>query len=239
MRRSRLTLSIEYEGATPREFKWSELKAFIDAFQRALRALGPDQNFDYVIPVAIREGSVTTVIEGPAMSKIFNRLKEGPKRTWTSLEREGCDPLYKFLESREATLKGGFRGPLRPVKTPQKKVSKTYKGTTELIVFIQKVGGENPKVHVRMRDGQLRVFSIDSDLIPKVGSMIWTDVRIRGKATWDKGTNALLDFEIREIRKLKKGRISKLLKKNGGKLPYELKIKSVPELIRQRRDRTA
>ena len=73
--------------------------------------------------------------------------------------------------------------------------------TGETIIYgeIQRVGGTEPKIVLRLTSGDLFSLDVSRDVAKNLSPRLYSQVGLRGTATWSYSDNKLLQFEVESL----------------------------------------
>lgn len=72
-------------------------------------------------------------------------------------------------------------------------------GETILYGKIQRVGGVDPKVVLRLHGGQLLSLDVNESVARSVGNRLYTEVGLKGYATWSYHENEIVTFKVESL----------------------------------------
>lgn len=235
-----IKLKLEIPGKTLESLTWPEFRDFMDSFSRALKAMNPDADVvGSMLPVSLQEGSISAAIQtSPAVKGSVSKLRKGPTRNWTNQMHNETRSFYQYLSDHNADLFSiDAKKKVKFVIPELAPALETISGPTEQIVYIERIGGIEPRVTVRFFDGSKISCRTHDDVLKGLGAYIWDYVKVRGTAKWSVGTYELQDFVIDEIdRDWKNLPFSEIMAKNDNRFPVDLSGFSVTALISQRKE---
>lgn len=82
-------------------------------------------------------------------------------------------------------------------------------GETVVYGTVVRVGGVDPKVALKIRDGETLFCNISEDLAKEVGKGLYTEVGVNGVAKWLKEDYSIVDFRISSFFKLERSSLTK------------------------------
>jgi hypothetical protein len=82
------------------------------------------------------------------------------------------------------------------------------RGETVLFGRVERVGGVEPKVRLRISDHESVSCHISEELAKRVGNRLYNEVGLRGQATWDAVDFELLYFHAEELLSYQAGPIT-------------------------------
>lgn len=208
------------DGLVPSAVDIGELAIVLSALERALAKSEPEAEGKrpkkiHVSLTSIKEGSVDLGLSSPDQSAI-RQFEVIGKAAALDVYDSLTETARNALEEIRAVLakwrgKGTFRifnpdGSHRDVGTIRSMASIfpapiEVEGETEVVGIVYDVGGVEPNVHVAFI-GQLKkvkCFLPAHDKINearKIGSEIYGQFRIKGRATWDSRTGEIIRFTI-------------------------------------------
>lgn len=235
-----IKLKLEIPGKTLESLTWPEFRDFMDSFSRALKAMNPDSDVvGSMLPVSLQEGSISAAIQtSPTVKGSVNKLRKGPTRKWTHQMHDETRSFYRYLADHNADLYSiDTRKEVKFVIPEMVQSTETISGRTEQIVYIERIGGMEPRVTIRLFDGSKISCRTHDDVLKGLGAYIWDYVKVRGTAKWSVGTYELQDFVIEEIdRDWVNLPFSEIIAKNNHCFPLDLSGFSVNALISRRKE---
>jgi len=210
------SIYFKLEGAPrikPQAFSGKDIATIILNLEDSLRAVAKDQNpeldeeFLTISLVEIRHESaglrfipsfpqvsaafifLASCIEQDSLEKVPNRaidsLKEIQK---VIIHKENC--VGSFISGRKKITQLTSNTKLN-VKAPA-----IINGETTLFGEIQRIGGAEPKVVLRLHTGELLSLDVSEEIARSFGNRLYTEVGLRGFATWSYPNNKLLSFKV-------------------------------------------
>jgi len=82
------------------------------------------------------------------------------------------------------------------------------RGETVLFGLVERVGGVEPKVRLRISDKESISCHISEELAKRVGNRLYDEVGLRGQATWDGADFELLYFHAEELLSYRAGSLT-------------------------------
>lgn len=76
---------------------------------------------------------------------------------------------------------------------------KMIRGMTTLYGRVERVGGKEPKVHVRTRDNETVIISLEQEQARQLANQLYEMVGLRGEAEWFVETGQIDSFKLGEI----------------------------------------
>lgn len=73
------------------------------------------------------------------------------------------------------------------------------RGETTLYGYVDRVGGIQPKVKLRLGDGSTLHCNLDAELAKDVGAKLYKDIGLKGVATWDIKDYSIIYFRATEL----------------------------------------
>lgn len=73
------------------------------------------------------------------------------------------------------------------------------RGETVIYGRVERVGGVDPKVRVRLSEHEVVSCRLNEDLAKELGTHLYAEVGLRGQATWDAKDHSLAYFRVEEI----------------------------------------
>ena len=73
------------------------------------------------------------------------------------------------------------------------------RGETVIYGRVERVGGVDPKVRVRLSEHEVVSCRLDEGLAIELGAHLYSEVGLRGQATWDAKDQSLAYFRVDEI----------------------------------------
>lgn len=203
MRRPRVRVKFDYEGASPRTLKWSQMRAMVEAIAEAVHNASPEVDVDDIVPVEVKAGSIEFEIQAPARtSAALTKLSKTPLN--------GAAPKLKALvrELGAEVYVAGQRSAWRALSFEESvlRVKSRIASTSTFVVFVEDIGGADPRVRMRLPNDEVLIAKADEDVILKLGPYIYREVRATLRSEFDAETmepqtRRLLAFEPFELMK--------------------------------------
>lgn len=195
-----LKLHLDLPGFDVHNLGWLEMRAFIDAYTRGLKAMPGGPAPARVLPLRVTEGTITfdTRLERVALPAAY-LFQEGPTDEWTPAMRREAEPLYDYLRKRNATLGCAVRGAPRPFVLPQPTAPWTVFEWCSAKGQVFRVGGEKTQVEIRFEDLGTITCSADETIAKAAGTLLYKDVVAHGRLGRDSQTGAVLSYDIDSI----------------------------------------
>ena len=180
--RVKVKIHIDFEGATPETYGWPGLREFMDTLSQALKAMPENPDVDHIVPLRVEGGSVSPLVGMDRLTlAAFERLRSGPRPTWTAEMRRQAQPFYNHLNNRKASVAGGIRK-LKPFKIPTAVVRTGVRELTLVHGVIERVGGNEGKIDVTINgDGRRLTCSAGRDLAAELGPYLYRAVHLSGE----------------------------------------------------------
>lgn len=229
MARARVRVKFEYDGATPAALKWSQMRAMVEAIAEAVNHIAPQLDTDAIVPVEVKAGSIEFAMQGPPKTRAaFVALAKRPLNGAAPSLRA----LVKALGARVSVA--GPRSPWmpltfeEPVQRPRSKVS----STSSYVVFVEDIGGADPRVRLKLPNDDVLIAKADEDVILKLGPYIYREVRATLCSEFDSETMKVLSRRLLSFEPFQAVRLTKLV------LPAEpnagLEFSSVADFLEAR-----
>ncbi|MDE3067965.1 MAG: hypothetical protein KGJ60_10505 [Verrucomicrobiota bacterium] len=111
------------------------------------------------------------------------------------------------------------------------------RGETVIYGKIERVGGVDPKVRVRLSEHEVVSCRLDEALAIELGAHLYTEVGLRGQATWDATDHSLAYFRVDEILQFENRGAAEaaLTLKDAAQGAYDA-VKDVPGYVRRLRE---
>lgn len=111
------------------------------------------------------------------------------------------------------------------------------RGETVIYGRVERVGGVDPKVRVRLSEHEVVSCRLDEDLAIELGTHLYAEVGLRGQATWDAKDHSLAYFRVEEILPFEnKGAAAAALVLNDAARGAYDAVKDVPGFVRRLRE---
>lgn len=220
-----LELRLSGAGINPESLKSSELAELISSYENALLHVierdNPEVNLDsvFVSLVDIEQGSSRLLFKPNLKSLVFgaaltintslanNNTSNLPFKTVESLAK-----IWKFTKKRNcqaeflnAHIKTGIIVPEIPIE-----ISKDFyfEGETTIYGKIERVGGAQPKVRIRIDEENVLYLDVDEELAKTLANRLYEKVKLDGTAKWRKGDYKIHDFKIKDVSDFTGGKIT-------------------------------
>lgn len=79
-----------------------------------------------------------------------------------------------------------------------------FRGGSSLIGQVVRVGGEEPKVRLKLPSGKVLSCDTSEHVAKELGHRLYETVTCKGYATWDYATGEVLKFKIETVGKFRK-----------------------------------
>lgn len=111
------------------------------------------------------------------------------------------------------------------------------RGETVIYGKVERVGGVDPKVRVRLSEHEVVSCRLDEALAMELGAHLYTEVGLRGQATWDATDHSLAYFRVDEILPFENRGAAEaaLALKDAAQGAYDA-VKDVPGYVRRLRE---
>lgn len=218
--------SFRVTGTTPSGIPVSDLADMLDSFEKALKVLV--QASDSVEPTISLVGvrSRSAIFEfasdmpkqvGDAVSVIATGVKSRSIGGLPKEARAAVQKVVPFLK-RRGTEEAVFEirvgpdtesPPIVSISTKDEFPYQTprVQGHTILYGILTWIGGERPRAHIRLDNGDLLNCRISRPLARKLAPRLYEEVGVEGLATWDTEDWSILEFEVTGVTDYKEGRI--------------------------------
>ncbi len=179
---------------------WPEMRAFVDAYTRGLKAMPGGAPPAQVLPVRLGEGTITfdTRMDRMVLPAAY-LYQEGPTEAWTPEMRREAEPLYDFLRSRNASLGCAVRGDPRPFVLPTPLPPWTVFEWCSARGQIFRVGGEKHQIEIRFDDLGTVTCTADEAIAQAAGKLLYKMVKVHGRLGRDSRTRAVLSYELDSV----------------------------------------
>ncbi len=214
-----MEVRIRGPGASPDKISVSELIRFLGSIEQALYQIAKSKSHEplgenfYVSLVEVKEGSAlfrfkpsmreaafvaATLLSASMISRDFsvlpveavNHLSSAvafvQKQSWTAeVKLSASDSQPAFVIDSQTPI---------PEITP-------FEVTGETVLYgeIERVGGQDPKVGLRLPDGSWLSCTVSKDMAQVLAGRLYTVVGLRGSATWEMPSLELSKFQISEL----------------------------------------
>lgn len=237
--RSRLTIRLVRDGMSPDTLAWSDLRGFMDHFVKAMAALRPGTGVEKTIPIALTKGSVTIALDGPpSIIPAYRQIEKGTSAARTEEQRNAVREFFRFIQRAGWQVWGKARGAFRQLAVDADDTAepRLMRGPTEMLCYVERIGGAEASVVVRDMSGKRHHFGVKPEILRALGGRIWERAVLSGTATWDAATGQMTTFDVTTVRDAPKVRLVRAFDNDHGKLPVELRVDDVAILIRSRRE---
>lgn len=186
--KSRFRLKLEYKGASRDSLTWSRLREWVDALGATLKSecdVDPDQ----VVPIEVGDGCVAIELVGPrGIGASLRKVASKPLSADT--------PLAQVAKSNAAvisiaTARGSFKPLTIAEPVPRPKPVPVH-SRSSLVVFVERVGGGEPKVTLVLPNGDRWSVSCSEDLVRKLGPHVYNEVRASFEVVIDGATGQVM-----------------------------------------------
>jgi len=110
------------------------------------------------------------------------------------------------------------------------------RGETVIYGKVERVGGVDPKVRVRLSEHEVVSCRLNEDLAKELGTHLYAEVGLRGQATWDAKDHSLAYFRVDEILRFENaGAVSAAYALNDAAQGAYDAVKDVPGFVRRLR----
>lgn len=231
-REETLELSLKGDGMKPTKLKASEVAELISAYENALLRViernNPEINLDKVTIslVDVQENSshflflsnvkpavfaaasaINVAITSETTSKLPFKAVESLNEIWKFTRKKGCATTFSGPGMSSAVIV-----PTKPIEITKEFF---FESETTIYGMIERVGGAEPKVRIRLDDDQILYLSIDEAKAKRLAGRLYESIALKGMAKWRKDDHRLEDFTIEEILHFDEGTIVTSLKELG------------------------
>ena len=187
-------------GITMGATGWTELRAFIDHVADALAGMRGGPKPESILPVAVRDGSLESVIRVPrAALPVIERLRRGPRRGWAHDEEAAAARLYAYLDDRRAALSLGRRK-LKPLEGRTAQLDWGVRERMSATGMLHALGGEDGTVKIRFPGVGLVTCRAGRAMVRRLGPHIYERVSVEGVRCSSGLTGKVFGFEIEDFR---------------------------------------
>ena len=189
------------------------IKSFEGAVEAVIRHNHPEIRHGYVFMSfdQIRHESLTIrciahkaneyVI--PAYSTIISAFRSG---NFNNLPSSSIEELRKIIRfTRKYNCDGSFISEGKQVANFNTDTDVSYshdyvlRGETTLYGEVIKVGGDNPRVQVKVNNEYIIGFDVKKEIAIYLAAQLYKEIGLRGIARWDKTTNRIIDFKVDSV----------------------------------------
>lgn len=234
------TVIFKLEGSKdikPKAFSAKEIGAIISALEESVKALAKARNPSLddehlkISLVEVRHQSAgfkfhPSVVEmAKAYIELAQHVEDGsleklPLRSLlplreiqrTIIKKGNCVGAFISGRTRISTLDASTN-----VKLP---VDIGIVGETVLYGRIERVGGSEPKIALRLNTGVLLSLDVTEDLAKQFASNLYTNVGLVGEATWSVENSEIVKFRVLGLTEFEGGRVDVLMNNLRGLVGY-------------------
>ncbi len=217
MTREVAKLKIEGEGVTPRTLRLSDLIAFLEKVEKAIVSIIKSKVVDEDIKdediiislIGIEESSVALKIDSPdqeifhkaydeftssIVDRDFKRLPANAEKNIREIIKLARRRNWRVEFYRDRNLPSAVITPQTELFT----IEETWSGETTLYGQVERVGGREPKVRVRLIDGETITIDTNIEIAKELGRKLYSEVALEGEAIWNK-LGQIVHFKINRI----------------------------------------
>lgn len=179
-KRTIVNIELRYAGASPSQIGWTNFRAFMDAFTRALKVMPGGTGPSEVMPVRVWDGCVAVSLDMPPNSMPgVQRLRTGPTRSWNTEMLRDTRPLYEWLGEMDAALVLLTAKGERPFKqVAPRKPPPNYRQFETLEGRVFRLGGRDGKVEIQFETEGTRDCDAGVDLAEQLAPYLYKPVRV-------------------------------------------------------------
>lgn len=187
------------DGVSLRETPAREWVEVLSSCLKALEVGAPDA---VVIMPDLQAGSVACPLEtvdgdvGPAWDAIADAVAQRrPEGLW-SAALDFVDAAAKFARrhpGRHVEMRG--REVVRIDASFDVEVHRPIRGASVLFGRLLRIGGQEPRVALRLGDGRLVTGNATEEVARRIASMLYQDVGLRATVSWDPRTWEVVTFQ--------------------------------------------
>lgn len=227
-----LEIRLTGEGMKPTKLKASEVAELISAYENALLRViertNPEINLDKVTIslVDIQENSshflfvtnvksavfaaaaaINVALTAETTEKLPYKTVESLHEIWKFTRKKGCATTFSGAGMPSAIIV-----PTKPIE-----ITKEFFFESETTIYgtIERVGGAEPKVRIRLDDEQVLYLIIDEAKAKRLAGRLYESIALKGTAKWRKDDRRLEGFTIEEILHFDEGTVVTSLKELG------------------------
>ena len=236
MKRTTVKLKLDYEGASPETVGWPQMRQFMDAFARAMRAMPGDTDPKSMLPVGVEEGSFVLLVAMPDIARAAVwQLRRGPDKTWTTGMRQATAPLYRFIREIGATVTDITGRKPAAFKLPEDVETWSVRQFEALEGEVFRAGGRDGDVEVRFDFDGLVTCKVGREHAAALGGRLYQRVIIEAETRRSRETLELESVEVLTVKSAHKSvpvadGIAELRRTLGDDFCFD-----VDELLRERR----
>ena len=181
---SRIRVKFEYDGASPSTLRWTQMREMIEAIVEAVHNTAPDVDADAIIPLEVRPGSVAFAMKAPEnINDALTRLAARP------IDRDAPKLLAVAKKYKAQISVASHRGRWRPLQiAPSPTEHTTITSTSSYIVFVENLGGAEPRVRLRLPNDEMWSATATEELVLALGPHIYREVRASLRSKFDAAT---------------------------------------------------
>lgn len=211
---NKIALTINGEGVSPETVPIADLIHILSQFSTALKATAESQgtlprNINISL-VDIRDGSDELTLHTDAKThkhaqRIVDSLSSGDASGLPAKARNSLQNLWSRLNSRKWDVEVSRNGKSTAATIRHDKPlfgSTTTAGTTSVVAYIIRAGGDDPTVAIKLQTGERLTAAVESrDLAQSLGKLLYKNVELIGEAMWATADFKMLTFRVTEIGK--------------------------------------
>lgn len=215
-------LTVKVRDLTPSEIPLSDLAEFLVAVENAVIGAAvaslPAQEANVLAPelrvslvritsqsTGLQLATSTPTVVSPAFRSVAKAIKESAVLDLPRRSREGVKKLHdlsvawgRVLEFRVATSRRALA-----LLTPQTELytgtPPTVEGLTELYGLLERVGGAEPKVSLRVSKDDVVRFNVTEEMARELAKHLYTWIGLAGMATWSRVDDSIESFRLEKV----------------------------------------
>ncbi len=219
-------------NVTPETVSAGELADLLIAAEAAIMGVAlqrnPTLNPDEIVvglveienrSLGLKFSSPTPDVIAPAFEELTSSVRLRSFRGLASRSIRGIRVLAEFTTNRKcrAQFWNGTENATSPLAEMDEGFEKLLpesqfiRGETTIYGKVERVGGVDPKVRIRLSDHEVVSCYLNEVLAKELGKLLYAEVGLRGQATWEANDHSLVYFRVEELLSYRKGRVASAL----------------------------
>jgi hypothetical protein len=209
-------LKLEGKKVSPKSFTGSELATIIINLESSLRAVAKNQNpeldeselYISLVDVVHQSAGLKFIPSyrhvAAAFIFIASTIQESSYEQLPVRAITGLKEIQRVISHKDdcvGTFISGRTKIAQLTKSTDIQIStvENIEGETILYGRIQRIGGSDPKVVLKLHTGELLSLDVTEDVARKFGARLYTEVGLSGTAIWSPKDYKLLSFRVKSL----------------------------------------